>query len=478
MAKKIYDIMPPKEEPKLIAKPEKNSGVLAIKVVKDPVIKTKAVFASNVVTENIKPEIVTELSPVPSQDFAYNKSENKEPEKLPAMPIKTRKKFDFSFKKALLISCGVFVVMLVGYLYFSLQKAEVAIWPKTELLSANSKITTDKSVTTIDLVNKKIPVEVFQVEKDLWQDFPATGNTQNSGKASGTIKIYNKLNPVSAFTLKTGTHFLSDSGKYFVTSASVTIPAGTLKSGKLTPGSISVKVTAEEAGKDYNIESSKFSIPKLVGTNYYYSIYAESTGSMAGGFASDVKQVTQADLNNAKSELSKKVLSQAELSLREKISSDYVLFDNAISSNVTETFSPVKVGATVDNFSYQVKVKAEALAFKRQDIEKFAKDNLITLASGKIILDKSFKLDFNTDLVNVANGNMTLNSDFSSKVYQAIDTNDLVTLLMQKSKIEVKDIITSRLVNQVERLDVKFWPFWTQKVPTNKEKISVELKFE
>jgi hypothetical protein len=461
MTKKIYDIMPPKEELKMIDKPEKNSGILPVKIIDEP----KAFSASDF-----------------SQNSAFQKSDGKNLKdnkiKSDNLSLLPKKKINFSFKKILLVFCGIFVLMLLGYLYFSMQKAEIAIWPKTELLSTNNKITADTSVAQVDLENKKIPLELFKIEKDLWQDFPSTGIAQSSGKASGTIKIYNRLNPSSAFTLKSGTHFLSDSGKYFVTSMSVTIPASTFKNGKITPGSISVKVTAEEAGKDYNIEASKFSIPKLVGTNYYYSIDAESTNPMTGGYSSDVKQVTESDLNNAKNELSKKVLSEVALSLREKISSDYVLFDNAISSIVTETFTPVKVGATVENFSYQVKVKAAALAFKRQDIEKFAKESILALAFEKSILEKSFKLDFTPDSVDLNSGTMILNLDSSSKVYQSINTNDFISLLMQKNKLEVKDIIINRLVNQTERLDVTFWPFWTKKVPTNKDKIKIELKFE
>ncbi len=475
--------MPPKEEPKFIAKPEKNSGVLAVKVKKEP----KSVITSNLNQDNNISESEFEIikkAENKSQLFTETTKESHDSLQVSNNEIRDNNsnskkiKLNFLFKKLLLISCGVFVVVLVGYLYFNLQKAEIVIWPKTETQSFSAKIIANNSTSQIDIDNKKIPAEIFTVEKDLWQDFASTGSGQNSGKASGTIKIYNKLNPPSSFTLKSGTHFLSDSGKYFVTSEKVTIPAGTLKNGKITPGSIAVKVIAEDFGKDYNIEASKFSIPKLVGTNYYYSIYAESTNSMTGGFLSDVKKVTEQDLANAKKELSDKVLAEAEATLRQKISSDYVLFDNAILKKITETFSPVKVGAVVDNFSYQVKVKADALVFKRQDIEKFTKDNITSQSPGKSILEKSFKLDFIPESVDLNSGSMIIALDSSLKTYQPVVIDDLLELLTQKNKLEVKDIILSRLPNQVERLDVFLKPFWTQKVPNNKDKIKIELKFE
>ena len=98
MNKKIYDILPPKEEIKMIDKPAKNSGILAIKVAKDPIIKTKAVFASNANQEDIKPESIVEVMQEPSQDYISNEVENTELEKLPTIPAGTRKKLNFSFK--------------------------------------------------------------------------------------------------------------------------------------------------------------------------------------------------------------------------------------------------------------------------------------------------------------------------------------------------------------------------------------------
>ena len=86
MNNKIYDIFPPKEEPKLIDKPAKNSGVLTIKVAGDPIIKTKAVFASNANQEDIKPESIVEVTQEPSQDYINNEVENTELEKLTTIP--------------------------------------------------------------------------------------------------------------------------------------------------------------------------------------------------------------------------------------------------------------------------------------------------------------------------------------------------------------------------------------------------------
>lgn len=477
--------MPPKEEPKekkpfdsAQGKPEGDSGVLSVKFVKNPSMEKvplpKAVFASNDFIENNKVKDV----PEPAKKYTQNLVENEiiKEKSVKQKPEKIFRKM--SFKARVITFICILALITCAYFYFTLQKVNVTIWPKTEVLSFKGKITADKSATENNLTNSVIPAKIFESNQDLWQDFPSTGTSTNSGKASGTIRVYNKLNPTAPFVLKSGTHFLSDSGKYFITSASITIPAGTLKSGKVIPGSISVKVTAEEAGKESNIGASKFSIPKLAGTNYYYSIYAESTSAMSGGYSGAVKQVTDTDLANAKNLLSKKVLDLALADLKSKVPGEYVLFDNAILNNVTEAFSPVKSGATVDNFNYQVKVKAIGLAFLRSDIEKFAKDKISSNLSQKTLLDTSFKIDFVPDSVDLSIGKMVLNSDFSARVYQPIDTNDLVSLIKEKNSQEILEIIDSRLNGQVQNKEINFWPFWTTSAPADSAKIKVELKFE
>ena len=134
--------------------------------------------------------------------------------------------------KEVLAGSGILVLILAGILYFKLQKADVKIWPKTEVLSFKEQVLADNSVDLINSNSKTIPAQYFEEEKDLWQEFPATGNASNDGKAGGTITIYNNYSPAGALTLKTGTHFLSDSGKYFITLQKVVIPAAKKQNNK------------------------------------------------------------------------------------------------------------------------------------------------------------------------------------------------------------------------------------------------------
>ena len=73
---------------------------------------------------------------------------------------------------------------------------------------------------------------------------------------------------------------------------------------------------------------------------------------------------------------------------------------------------------------------------------------------------------------------MVLNFNFSAESYKSVDKNDLISLFREKSANEIKDVIDSNLGEELERSEVKFWPFWTRKAPRDKNKINLELMFE
>jgi hypothetical protein len=378
-----------------------------------------------------------------------------------------------------MVGASVLFLALGIFLYFKLQKAEVDIWPKTEILSFNQQITADKTVASVDLENNLIPVQILQEEKESWQEFDATGIALTDSKAGGIITVFNSYEPASPISLKAGTHFLSDSGKYFVSLQKITIPAAKTSGGKVVPGSVTVKVEAEEAGDGYNIGPAKFSVPKLSGTAYYYSVFASSSASMSGGYSKNVKKVTDDDIQNAKDTLVEKLSEDVVNSLKSKLSSDDILLDNAISTDVVNASSVIKEGAAIDKFNYQVKISVTALAFKKQDLEDLAKKYIVSqISDSETFLDESFVMNYTSDRVDIDGGKIIMNSDFSAKVYQKIDKDNLGSLFAHKTRDEITAIITDNLGENVSRVKVNFWPFWVQKAPSGENKINIDLDFE
>lgn len=377
------------------------------------------------------------------------------------------------------IGVGVLILVVAVYLFFKLPRANVQIWPKVDVLSFQQTIIADKSADLTDIANAVIPAKYFEVSKTLSEDFSATGNATDEGQASGTIIVYNKYDPPTSVTLKAGTHFMSDSGKLFRAPERIVIPAARKSGSKITPGSVQVKVQAVEGGDSYNISASNFSVPGLKGTAYYYSIYASSDSAMVGGYAGKIKKVTDDDIQGAKDALTKKLTSEAISELEKQIPSDYILLENAISSEITDAGTKTVSGTVTDNFKYEATIKAKALAFKKSDLDEFAKKYIISqMPDGKTLLDTSLKISYSDITVDIPSGKATLILDFSSGIYQNIDKNSITLSLIGKNASQINETISSRLGDQLSKIEIKFWPFWVTHAPKNQKVVNVILRFE
>jgi len=435
MPKKIYDIKPPKMARKV---EKEQKGAVEIKKIK----RTRSA------TIKKEPEIIT-------------RKEEKRPILIPISAS----------------VLGVLVILSI-YLFFKLPKAEIVIWPTVDVLSFQETLTADKSVDSVSLENVIIPAKYFEATKTNSQDFLATGNASDEGKATGSITVYNKTDPVAPLTLKTGTRFLSNSGKLFVALEKVVIPAAKKSGSKITPGTVTIKVEAAEGGDSYNIAPSSFSIPGLKGTSYYYSITATSDSEMTGGYSGKVKKVTSDDIQSAKDVLSESTVSDVTTDLKNQISSEYILLDNAISSNITEASTQIKAGTVAENFNYTATAKATALAFKKSDLDQFVKDYLISqIPDGKTLVSGDPLIDYSASKVDISGGKITLSLNFSSGVYQNIDKNSTALSLIGKNADQITEIINSSLGEHISKTEINFWPFWVKSVPNNQKAVSVELEF-
>jgi hypothetical protein len=272
---------------------------------------------------------------------------------------------------------------------------------------------------------------------------------------------------------------MSDSGKLFVALQKITIPAATKSGSKITPGYVKVQVQAVEAGSGYNVAASNFSVPGLNGTPYFYSVYATSSVAMAGGYSGKVKKVTDDDIQSAKDVLTKKLAADALAELRGKIPADYVLPSNAISSLTISASTPTKSGTTADTFTYSATVKAGALAFKKSDLDQFAKTYILSkVPTGEILLDNSLKTDYTSPTVDISGGKATLNTNFSSGAYQNIDINSLTLLLFGENASQITQTINNSLGTGVSKIQINFWPFWVSSAPASQNSVHLKLKFQ
>lgn len=431
----------------------------------------------DIVPPKVVRKIEQMLAAMPKEDKKINLKRKKYSTKKPVFDSPIKNKFAF---KEILIGALVVVLLLAIYAILKLPKAEITIKPKLETVMLGQTITADKTANSIDFTKRVIPAFYLQETGAESAQFDATGTISNDQKAEGTITIYNKLDPATPFTLIKGTHFLSNSGKYFITLDKVTIPAAKWQKGKLVPGSIDIKVQAKEAGDSFNIGPSSFSIPKLSGTVYYYSIIADSENSMAGGRIGEVKKVTDADLQSAKDSLSGILVSRAMESFKKSLpENEYEIEEFAVLVEFESFQASAKKDQLQDNFTVTAKMKISALAFKKEDLKKLAEEQLkLQLPEYKNLVDGSLAIENISQNPDVLAGKISMNLNLSAKSYFTVDSNDLINLFPNKKESEISEMIGLRHGENILETKIDFWPFWVSKAPQNKNRIKIELLFK
>lgn len=425
MAKKIFDIFPPEEIKKTV--------------------------------REVKPE--PEKKPKPQISF-------------PKVPSKMS--WGLILALIILISAGIFYYFTPHHKWGG---AKIEIWPETEVLTFKTKLTVNKEAKKPDFSAKVIPGKIFEEEKNISESFPSSGKTLKEVKAEGIIRVYNAYS-TSPQVLIANTRFVSADGKLFRSIERVTIPGEKYQEGKLVPGYLDIKVRADQPGPEYNIGPSTFSIPGFAGTPKYTAFYGKSFQPMVGGLREEVPQVTQEDLILAQKRLEEKGISDCEIALKNKIPAEFVLLKEALETKIIETSPLAKAGAELKTFSFQIKVKSQALVFRASDIDNFARDFILAQIpeDKKLHSPESLKLNYSLENLNLDLGKIILSLEMEAKIYSDINQEVLKGALRGKSLKEAQWLLENQ--PQISKVQMTPWPFWLKKVPEKLEKIEIKLKLD
>lgn len=383
------------------------------------------------------------------------------------------KKSHFPFK-IILIS----ILLLAAFLFINAQAhLTLVLKPYQEDMTINEEIKANTNIADLDIENKLIPVKIFEKEKEIWQEFSSTGEIKKEEKAKGKIKVYNNSQPPTPINLRAGTRFLSsEKSKYFRCPEKIYLPAPKVENGKIIPSVVEIEIEALESGSDYNIGPSKFSVPGLVGTPYYYIVYGESNSSMSGGFKEVIKKVTEEDIEKAKNSLNQRLLEEAKKSLKEEIlTSDFILVDETVSQKIIDISCPNNPGKETENFICQGKIKINGLAFKNSDFKKISQELIgLKIPARKKLIEETIKFEYLIKKTDLKKEEIELNLKISAKLFNEINFELLKEKISLKSKKEIEKIIFDEF-SQIEKIEMKFWPFWLQKAPKDLKRIEIKL---
>lgn len=399
-----------------------------------------------------------------------------------------RKKIHFS-KLGRIILWGIGIVFVFAFIFiYFLANAKVSIisnkynWEKELPVIANTNIEKidensfkdplTKKMLPIDENNLIIPLEYFEMSRNINQTFKTTEVKNIESKAKGVIRIYNAYNS-SSQTLVATTRFMSPDGKIFRLIDKVVVPGAKIENGKIIPSYIDAEVVADKPGESYNIGPTKFTIPGFQGTPRYETFYGESLKPMTGGYIGETKIVGQSDVNKAK----QKILDIAFVSLNEELKSKIpptaVVLDDAKQLILVESTTTPKIGEKADEFELSAKVVLKSLVFDENDIKKLFE--ILARQENSQLNDKElFKYSFNYGAPRVDFSDKKLLSfpvlaklTFRDKVNEAEFKNQL----SGKSTKELEDFF--RQYKTIEKVDIFIWPSFLKFMPLNNDRIQV-----
>ncbi len=382
-----------------------------------------------------------------------------------------------SHSKEFLIGLALFFIVAGLFSFFQLPQADLKIWPQTTSLSFKELVIIDQSADKIEFEDKIIPGELVEAEEEAWlHKVDSTGVITEDQKSRGKIKVYNEHTPFRSVNLITGTRFLSEEGKYFISLNPVHVPAARQEGSEIIPGVVEIEVVAQEPGEDHNIGPSEFSIPGLAGMDLYYTLSGRSEDYMKGGEIKETKYVTQADVEEAEKKLREDLVESVKNALKKEISEEFVMLEEVVSKDIRELAALVEVSDKVDQFTAQGTIKGEALVFNKNLLREFAKEYLSSRTTEEIF-EESLRVEYFLEEINLEEGKIVLNLEFSAKTYSKPAEKQLFELVEGKRAEEVKNTIFLSYP-EIRRVEVDFWPFWVNRLTGNKDKVNIELIIE
>lgn len=373
----------------------------------------------------------------------------------------------------IIVFLGLGVVLALNFWAY----AELTVTIKENQFTANPEIVISSSQATLDLEQKVLPGEFFEASGDKWLTFESTGKGEAKDKAHGAITVYNSYNPPSALTLKENTRFLSSDGeKIFRAVDKISLPAAKLEGGKVVASATQVEVVAYEAGEDYNIAPSQFSVPGLAGTAWYSYITGESTQAMAGGTNAEVKTASQDDIDSATEELKSAIREVVIEKLKTEQGQDFYFSQQNIFSEEFDISCFADAGDVVDDFKCEGEGSLKVLAPKRSDLEIIARSAISFQAPEEVIKEGSLAVDFTLQDISLENETLSGAADVSAVVYAPLDETFFSSDIAGKTEQEVNDIVAQNYP-QATISSIAFWPFWVSKVPQELNKIRLTVDF-
>ncbi|PSO43678.1 hypothetical protein BRC20_00600 [Candidatus Saccharibacteria bacterium QS_8_54_8] len=275
------------------------------------------------------------------------------------------------FKKYLLIGI-VLLLLLAVFLWWALflaPKATIRIQGVTREVSAEEDITLDPKAETSEADERRLAATPHQEGRTLSKTFQPSGTTTVGDKASGEVTITNDCYETeSTTTVEKGTAITSQGGYVFVNDVAFDIAPASVDQGSCQSSQVTVSVTADQIGSQYNIDPTSFTVEGFPsGSN---GINGQSEEQMTGGSSEEVPTVTESDIQTARQQLLNQERETVKKTLRNQFDDSHYIVDASFRKNITKATSEPAPGEEVEGKARLIlQVTYTLLGVQQSDLE-------------------------------------------------------------------------------------------------------------
>lgn len=385
-------------------------------------------------------------------------------------------------KRSFLVKALIVIVLIVGGIgaYKMLPRASLTVFAQREKVSFAIDVIGRTEAANVDIENRILPIQLIQAQKQTSKTFNATTGGNFERKARGTITVYNKFTREQTMI---PSRFQALTGQIYWSQRNIKIPAAKQVNGLLEPGTLTIEIVADKAGEDYNIscrESNpcKFTIPAWKGTENFDNIYAQSNESIAGGFTGQGFTITQDDYKSAELEVKEELLKENQSSLSEQIPAGFTLFENTLTSDVTQIESTHAVGDFSQDGAFTINGTMTVRAFVvktglvHELIDSITKSQI---SDDKIARKETITFEHSVQNFDFDKGQVLLKIQAEEELRFKLDEASLKNSLLGKSQEEVKTILEE--FPHVQSAEITLWPrLIVSKIPKNPNQVEIVIE--
>ncbi len=376
---------------------------------------------------------------------------------------------DFNkFRKKLFIFGGAgaaLIIFLVWALVIA-PSATVTISAKTTAVNINRTLSLSSEQSKIDQLYLKTNTQ--EAKRSSVVEFDATGSKEVGEKASGQVALSYSKNS-SSVNIPAGTIFTGANGKKYQSNSSVTVPGASVEDGEVAPGTANVTVSALEIGQEFNTPPQAYAVQNRPNVN-------ASGQAMTGGNKETVKVVSQADVDAAIDKLSQQDANAVKADLQKKFGSDQIIIQESYAASSSDPVSSPAVGEQAQRAKLTAETTYTMIGIARSEVKQILETVLKDAMAGKenqsIFSNGEDNIQFQ-EFQKLADNSYSTKLVTTGYIGTTIDAKQLASQLKGKRYGEIEQIVNS--IAGVDKVDIKFSPFWVTSAPNDTNKINIKF---